>query len=201
MTRIFYDIEFIDDGYAIELISLGMLREDTGNSLYYVSDNGVTLNRAASVEWLYENVVTQLPVKLVSDPARNSVHPIPDPNHADFAAFADISDIAIYVEDFIAGTPQPELWADGAYDHVCLAQLWGPMIELPSEVPMWTHDLRQLLELVTRLTGLTEKDIPPFLGPDGKQHAHNALFDACELAHNFGWLRDQLPGDVRKAYL
>ena len=30
----------------------------------------------------------------------------------------------------------------GAYDHVALAQLSGPMVLLPDGVPMWTNDLR-----------------------------------------------------------
>lgn len=36
-----------------------------------------------------------------------------------------------------------KLWAwYGAYDHVRLAQLWGPMINLPGHIPMLTHDLK-----------------------------------------------------------
>ena len=38
-----------------------------------------------------------------------------------------------------------ELWAwYAAYDHVVLAQLWGPMPALPREIPRFTKDLRQL---------------------------------------------------------
>jgi hypothetical protein len=40
-----------------------------------------------------------------------------------------------------------ELWAwMAAYDHVCLAQLWGDMRALPRAVPRFTHDLRQRWE-------------------------------------------------------
>jgi hypothetical protein len=40
---------------------------------------------------------------------------------------------------------QIELWAwYAAYDHVALAQLWGPMTALPREIPRFTKDLRQL---------------------------------------------------------
>ena len=40
-----------------------------------------------------------------------------------------------------------ELWAwMAAYDHVCLAQLWGDMRALPRAIPRFTHDLRQRWE-------------------------------------------------------
>jgi hypothetical protein len=40
-----------------------------------------------------------------------------------------------------------ELWAWlAAYDHVALAQLWGPMPALPRALPRFTRDLRQRWE-------------------------------------------------------
>ena len=40
-----------------------------------------------------------------------------------------------------------ELWAwVGAYDHVALCQLWGPMTSLPPQIPRFTRELRQLWE-------------------------------------------------------
>jgi hypothetical protein len=49
---------------------------------------------------------------------------------------------------FIQGTPNVELWAYyGAYDHVVLCQLFGSMAELPAGVPMFTHDVQQLIEV------------------------------------------------------
>ncbi len=39
---------------------------------------------------------------------------------------------------------QVELWADyGAYDHVLLCQLYGPMIDLPQNIPMFTNEFQQ----------------------------------------------------------
>jgi hypothetical protein len=63
-----------------------------------------------------------------------------------------------------------ELWANyGAYDHVCLMQLWGPMVKRPSHLPMFTHDLQQY----ARFLGVDPKTFP-------KQEAaeHDALADA-----------------------
>ena len=40
-----------------------------------------------------------------------------------------------------------ELWAwVGAYDHVVLCQLWGPMTDLPPAIPRFTRELRQFWE-------------------------------------------------------
>lgn len=63
-----------------------------------------------------------------------------------------------------------ELWANyGAYDHVCLMQLWGPMVNRPKHLPMFTHDLQHLAADL----GVSHKDFP-------KQEAaqHDALADA-----------------------
>jgi len=61
-----------------------------------------------------------------------------------------------------------KMWAwYGAYDHVALAQLWGPMISLPAHVPMLTHDLKSE---AMRLGSPTM--------PEQKGTEHNALADA-----------------------
>lgn len=63
-----------------------------------------------------------------------------------------------------------ELWANyGAYDHVRLMWLWGPMIKRPKHLPMFTHDLQQF----ARFIGVSRKDFP-------KQESghHDALADA-----------------------
>lgn len=63
---------------------------------------------------------------------------------------------------------RPELWAYySAYDHVALAQLYGPMISLPKFMPMWTHDLMQLAE-----------NLPKDQWPEKPADEHNALADA-----------------------
>ena len=78
--------------------------------------------------------------------------------------------IARAVEDFITGTPQPELVAwYAAYDHVALAQLWGSMSDLPAGVPMWTNDLRQEAHRL----GFSDDDVPQQTAGQ-----HNALADA-----------------------
>ncbi|QEQ93615.1 DnaQ-like DNA polymerase III subunit [Streptomyces phage Zuko] len=61
-----------------------------------------------------------------------------------------------------------KMWAwYGAYDHVRLAQCFGPMISLPDHVPMLTHDLKSE---AMRLGNPTM--------PKQKGKEHNALADA-----------------------
>ena len=76
--------------------------------------------------------------------------------------------VATEVATFIQATPDPQLWAwYGAYDHVVLCQLWGPMIALPDGVPMFTNDLKQ------EAVRLGDPELPE--QPAG---VHNALADA-----------------------
>ena len=55
--RYFYDTEFIDDGYTIELISIGVVAED-GREYYAVSTE-FNPDRAGS--WVRANVLPKLP--------------------------------------------------------------------------------------------------------------------------------------------
>ncbi|MGI5274854.1 3'-5' exoribonuclease domain-containing protein [Nonomuraea sp. CA-218870] len=140
--RIFYDTEFIEDGRTIDLISIGMVAED-GRELYAVNRD-MPHKRIAKHEWLRANVVPSLP--RIHGDRRHYVSTRRNPLALDFEHPDMLSRerIAAKVERFILATPDVELWAwYGAYDHVCLAQLWGCMIDLPDGVPMWTNDLKQ----------------------------------------------------------
>jgi hypothetical protein len=186
-VRIYYDTEFIEDGSTIDLISIGMVRED-GAEYYAVSEDATKRplrNRIRKHDWLMANVVPSLP-KAHGDwnlyqPKRwlfNYSDPCVKPRHV----------IAREVRDFILGTdpdmlPYVELWADwGAYDHVALCQLWGRMIDLPEGIPMWTHDLRQEIERHG-----AAKEVPSLAG--GREH--NALHDARELKYRYEWLMER----------
>lgn len=87
-----------------------------------------------------------------------------------------------YIDDagdrFIPGTPRAvdpvELWGYfGAFDHVLLAWLWGPMAALPLGMPMLTLDVKQLA------LGQGSPALPPMVAT----MEHNALWDAR-------WVRD-----------
>lgn len=154
--KYFYDTEFIDDGRTIELISIGVVAED-GREYYGVSTE-FDPDRAG--RWVRTHVLPKLPSP--ASPVWRSRSRI----RSDLEAFFGLS---------AAGAEPVELWAwVGAYDHVVLCQLWGPMTELPAAMPRFTRELRQLWEDRGR------PKMPP-RSPD----AHDALVDARDQLRRF----------------
>lgn len=116
-TRIWFDTEFIEDGRTIDLISIGMVRED-GQCLY-LENSECNLSRAS--DWVRANVL---------------------PHLKDGNALMTRSEIAEAVRKF-AGE-HPEFWAYYAdYDWVALCQFFGTMMQLPKGWPMFCLDIMQ----------------------------------------------------------
>jgi hypothetical protein len=146
-VRYFYDTEFIDDGRTIDLISIGVVAED-GREYYAVSTE-FDPDRAG--KWVRKHVLPKLP----------------SPSSA---VWRSRRQIRAELETFfgVDGAEPIELWAwVGAYDHVVLCQLWGPMTELPPAMPRFTRELRQLWE---------DRGAPRM--PPRPGDAHDALVDA-----------------------
>ncbi|MFD6025715.1 3'-5' exoribonuclease domain-containing protein [Streptomyces griseoluteus] len=179
MTAIDYDLEFLEDGRTIELISIGMVCDDGRE--YYAVNRDMPVRKIRKHKWLMENVVSGLP-KGHGDRR----------NHVPKSWLFDYADpvvkrrerIADDVMTFIrAAGPDVELWANyGAYDHVALAQLWGRMIDLPEGVPMFTCDIQQER---ARL-GLRWDELP-----QQESGEHNALADARHNQTVRRWLAEQ----------
>jgi hypothetical protein len=178
-----YDFEFLEDGVTIEMISIGMVRED-GKTYYAVNGDIARLWRGRKLRrkirrhaWLMENVVPHLP-----QPHGDRRLSMPDSWLFDYAhpLVKPKRQISAEVHRFIGGVDDPQLWADhGAYDHVVLCQLWGRMIDLPPCVPKYTNDLKQ--EAV-RLGN------PPL--PQRTSTEHDALLDALYQQSVRRFLRD-----------
>ena len=176
--RIYYDTEFIEDGRTIDLISIGMVAED-GRELYLINEAIATdtslYDRIARHPWLMANVVPHLPMAPRGDHLPAYVVPL----HAgerggrfgldlDDRSVMPVRQLRKEVRHFVQATPDVELWAwYGAYDHVCLAQMFGPMVNLPKGFPMWTNDLKQEVQ---------RRGNPQLPAQDGVEH--NALADA-----------------------
>lgn len=164
MTKYFYDCEFLEDGRTIELLSIGIVAED-GREFYAVRRDA-PWRTVRKHQWLMEHVVPTL-----SPPRGDRQFHMPKRWLVDYAnpEVLPKSSIAGLVRDFLlAEDGEPELWAwYAAYDHVCLMQLWGPMIVKPANIPMYTRDLKQECD----------RQGSPEL-PEQPAGEHNALDDA-----------------------
>ena len=117
--RIFFDTEFIDDGKTIDLISIGMIRED--GEIYYAENSGCNYYKADP--WVEQNVFPHL-----KGPQKTK------------------EEIAQEIIEFVG--PNPEFWAYFAsYDWVVLCQLYGRMLDVPNGWPHFCLDLKQELYL------------------------------------------------------
>lgn len=115
--RFFLDTEFIEDGRTIDLISVGIVAEDSRE--FYAQNSDCDLDRAS--DWVRENVLPHLTRSNWYE--RNTIR----------------DSIVKFVGD------QPEFWGYYAdYDWVVLCQLFGRMIDLPGNWPKFCMDLKQL---------------------------------------------------------
>jgi hypothetical protein len=167
VTKIYYDCEFLEDGYTVDLISIGMHAED-GREYYAVSTEFDT-HRVATNKWLMENVMSSIGHEMVAVCSEQSTAPVREGLVITDPAAKPRATIAAEIIDFVAPYGNDfEWWAwYGAYDHVALCQLFGPMIDLPKGFPMMTMDIKQV-----QRSKFAEK-MPK--QPEGK---HNALADA-----------------------
>jgi hypothetical protein len=155
--RYWHDWEFDENGQTVKPISVGMVAED-GRELYLVNETYFRQFEKGLVRpnpWVIENVLNKI------TPEAHAVfgYPIVDFQNIilDF-----ISDHGKYRE-----RSEVELWGHfAAYDHLCLAQVFGRMIDLPKPIPMYTND-----DMTIR--GLQEPPARP-----AEYLEHHALWDA-----------------------
>ncbi len=177
--KIAYDTEFYEDGERIHPISIGMVAED-GRELYHVfAEVGETplYDQIRHQSWLMEHVIPFLSLADIRE-------------HGYYLDWDDISVLPSWairnrVRQFIGMTPDPELWANyGAYDHVLLGRLFGPIVNWPEGFPMWTNDLRQELSRHGR------PGQAPMQDPTTE---HHALADARQVMQVLRWLDQETP--------
>lgn len=158
MKRYFYDWEFYENGRIIEPISLGMVCDD-GRELYiinktYMDDYYYGLQEFIS-DWLIENVLDKISNEDIE------VYGVERPQMPGKVLNFISNDGKVGSRNSV------ELWGYyGAYDHVCLAQLWGDMMSLPQPIPMFTKEIMN--EQPKRFSAKPERTTPE----------HNALADA-----------------------
>lgn len=156
--KIYHDWEFLEDGKRIYPLAVAMC-DESGRELCAVFENishGSLYNKIINHHWLMANVVPHFPLALrpdgkpwMSPPSMPNVWPNrPGSFDLDQDSNRIMSKRMIRnaVRDFVLdGRAEPvELWGwYSAYDHVCMAQLFGTMMQLPEGFPMLTRDLRQ----------------------------------------------------------
>ncbi len=121
----FLDTEFIEDGKTIDLISIGIVRED---EFYYYAINGECKWEKAN-DWVKNNVIKKLedePTEFLK--TREQIK-------KDILNFCNFPDQDIHFYGYYAD-----------YDWVCLCQLFGTMMDLPKHFPMYCRDLKQMLD-------------------------------------------------------
>lgn len=174
--RVYHDWEFLDAGRGVlEPISVGMVAEN-GAELYYEFADAPWRD-VFKHQWLKENVVPHLTCTKDGSLAAG----------VGTKTFKSRLSIRMRVYNFLQeleaiGDSRLELWGwYCAYDHVCLGQLFGKMIDLPPFVPMHTKDLKQEFDRLGQPLGQPKTEGP----------AHNALEDARWMLQMHKWLEQQ----------
>lgn len=168
--KVYHDWEFLEDGSTIKPISVGMVRED-GKELYYEFFDA-PWQEVLKNEWLKENVIPNLSA------GWNRALVTGEGNGVMKSRLGILTKVSEFLKETASVDNNLELWGwYSAYDHVCLAQLFGKMINLPRWCPMITQDLKQ--EFI-RLGS------PAY--PRQETGLHNALEDAKFIAEKHKWL-------------
>ena len=178
VRRVYYDLEFLDTGRALDVISIGMI-DDQGTTFYGVNSEMPDW-QIRRHPWLMANVVPHLPQR--GNQPKHWLYDHLGPNVMTRTMLA--RSVHKYLVGGLGGR-ELQLWAwYAAFDHVGLSWLFGSMGEHPDGIPMWTNDLRQEVE---RVGNPTLPDVPGLT-------AHNALDDARELRVRCQWLAKTFPG-------
>ena len=174
--KVYHDWEFLETNNSVHPISVGMVTED-GYELYYEFIDA-PWGKILKHEWLVANVIPKLSANhnaaIVSGVGNDIVR--------------STLSIRMKVHEFLKaansrGKDPLQLWGwYSSYDHVCLGQLFGAMVNLPEFIPMWTNDIKQEAERYN------------FRIPDLRTHKepiHHALADAKVEREMHEWLMHQ----------
>jgi 3' exoribonuclease, RNase T-like len=176
--KIWYDLEFHEDGARrpIDFISIGMVREDGVE--YYAINRNAMWHAIFKNEWLRANVLPHLPGK-IDDFYNGGGSFVPDESTGLFRSREQIAlDVREFTKIKLKKDQKAELYAWYAdYDHVVMCQLFGKMIDLPAHMPMYTRDVKQMVDMLK-----PDLLFDPAPGPE-----HDALEDARDCREK--WLK------------
>lgn len=149
--KIFYDTEFLDDGKTIDLISIGMVKEN-GEELYLINRD-MDIDRIFEDEWVRENVLgdifSDLKTKFFT---QNNER---DPSECKFRKLdfcyllkeygSSKEEMKEEITKFVGNNPIFYAYC-ASYDWVALCQIWGKMIDIPKGWRYYTRDVRQMID-------------------------------------------------------
>lgn len=147
-TKVFYDCEFMEGVQkgsnipTIDLISIAFIDENE-KELYLIS-NEFNLEEAWTRDdlWIRNNVLRPIYDRFTTGKEEFTLEGMREVIQNVGVSRQEIKEAILkYMPD------KPEFWGYyGAYDHVCLAWIFGRMIDLPRNFPMFTKDIRQLID-------------------------------------------------------
>lgn len=190
--RYFYDWEFLEDGSTIDPISIGIVSDDGRE--YYAVNSDANWAKVRAHSFLRENVLPSLPtparylkdLRSLNEHGRNEWYrkfwELDKTSTLVKPLWVIRNEVLAFLRGVHEGDPI-ELWSwYAAYDHVALAQLWGPMSQMPEELPRFTHDIEQY----ACSKGVSTDE----LARVESSVAHNALDDAIYHMSMFNFVRD-----------
>jgi len=188
MSQYWVDTEFFDNGWTIDLISIGIVSSDGRE--YYAQHSDFSYNPyltqfiSENTKWVKDNVFPYLrvcsgDVSGFIEETKKGLLNAPNENHSGVGRcyksdcpWRTHEELKNEIGDFMDAEEhgKPELigWCSG-YDFVALCQLFGTMMDLPSKWPHYIRDLQYLLDVQY----ISDDELPQ---QDG--NAHNALDDA-----------------------
>jgi len=170
------DTEFIEDGKTIDLISIGIVAEDGRE--YYAQPIRSDYQRAS--DWVARNVYPYLQHFDLAKHQRSCPQYLATGRCSEEdCPWRNSSYIQYEIRNFVDPDKhgKPEFWGYYAdYDWVVLCQLFGTMMQLPKDWPMYCRDVKQLCD-----------DLGNPKLPDQEDSEHHALADArwTKFAYEF----------------
>lgn len=184
-NKYFLDTEFIEKPGSIELISIGIVNNGTGEDsrAYYAISNEFNVKEVWDNDWLRENVLKQIFTDIKESKRIKSEELDFTIENAAFiiAKFGKSKkEIASEIIDFVGKNPKFYGWYCD-YDWVVFCWLFGRMIDLPKGFPMYMIDLKQFADLFQFNKDYVNSSIPE------NKREHHALCDAIR-ERNIYWL-------------
>ena len=165
ITNVYMDTEFLEDGNTIDLISIGLVFDDTE---YYAVSNSFNFDKVWADDWVRTNVLLPIAGEYLDlsnsdkEAIRRCINRIGKPNE----------EIKEDILRLLSHIPVDFYTYYGAYDWVVFCRLFGKMIDLPKNFPMFSIDLKQIMVYEHLTKEWKRLNCPDPVGE------HNALIDA-----------------------